>query len=153
MNKDFPKLPEKSYVRGLAAGVFDLLHPGHLFFLMQASSLCGELTVAILVDPTIDRPEKSRPVESIMERHFRVASLRFVSDIITYETEKDLEDLILSMRFDARFVGSDHRDNLRHEDACVKADVETVIVRRIHDWSSQALRQRVKNAEINRNIP
>ena len=82
---------------GFTCSTFDLLHAGHILMLAEAKSICDYLIVALQMDPSIDRPEsKNKPVQSIVERYVQLSAVKFVDEIIVYQTEKDLEDMLCS---------------------------------------------------------
>ena len=96
---------------GFTAGAFDLLHPGHLYFLSECSKRCDELWVGLHTDPSIDRPTtKSKPVQSVFERFTQLTSTRFVSQVIPYDTEYDLINMMGVLDIDIRFLGSDRSE-------------------------------------------
>jgi len=137
---------EAGFGSGLVAGTFDLAHPGHVLLIQHCARMCSTLFVALQTDPTIDRPEKNKPVETTFERYTRLSAMTGVFTVIPYDTERDLDNMLRSRLFDVRFVGDDHQEKLSHVEACSVAGVETVIVPRLHDWSSSALRCRVLDA-------
>jgi glycerol-3-phosphate cytidylyltransferase len=80
---------------GFTCSTFDLLHAGHILMLAEAKSVCDHLIVGLQSDPTIDRPTKNKPVQSIVERFVQLSAVKFVDEIVVYNTEKDLEDLLM----------------------------------------------------------
>jgi glycerol-3-phosphate cytidylyltransferase len=73
-------------IRGFTCGAFDLLHPGHVYLLQAASEQCDQLWVGLHTDPTIDRPEKNKPIQTTFERHTQLAAIKFVYGVIPYDT-------------------------------------------------------------------
>ena len=127
--------------RGITFGAFDLFHAGHILMLEEAASICDHLTVCIQTDPSIDRPEKNKPVQSIEERQIQVLGCRYVDDIMVYTTEQDLLDILHSVDWDVRILGEEYRDKPftgREEtlDRCYFNSRE-------HTYSSSELRRRV----------
>lgn len=129
---------------GFTCSTFDLFHAGHVLMLEEARSQCDYLIVGLQTDPTIDRPTKNKPVQSITERYFQVRACRFVDEIIPYTTEEDLLNLLTSLPIDVRILGQEYEfapftgSNL---------NMEFYFNRRAHTWSSSELRQRVHAAE------
>lgn len=97
-------------VRGVVAGAFDLIHPGYVRMFADAKGACTHLTVALHVDPSVERPSKLRPVLTIDERVLILRSIRYVDDVIVYHSEDDLYELLRDGEFDVRFIGDDYRD-------------------------------------------
>lgn len=103
--------PLEEITIGLTASSFDLFHAGHVAMLMEAKSLCDYLIVGLLSDPTIDRGDtKNKPVQSLFERYIQVAGCKYVDEIIPFESEKDLEDMILTINPDIRLCGIEYKN-------------------------------------------
>ena len=140
-------------IRGVTFGAFDLLHAGHVIFLRRARELCGEggeLTVGLHIDPSAERPKKNKPVQSVFERHLQLGHLSIVDKIIPYETEKDLDYMLQTYRFNKRFLGSEYREafdayKVNSQKTCMLTQTEIVFIPRFHDFSSTQLRERIKN--------
>ena len=94
---------------GFTCSAFDLCHAGHISMLEEAKSQCDWLIVGLHTDPTLDRPTKNRPVQSIVERFIQLNAVKYVDQIIPYNTEKDLEDLLLMLPIDVRILGDEYR--------------------------------------------
>jgi len=135
-------------IRGFTCGAFDLLHPGHVYLLQAASEQCDQLWVGLHTDPTIDRPEKNKPIQTTFERHTQLAAIKFVYGVIPYDTENDLRNILATSAFNVRFIGSDYiSKNITGEDICSARGMKIVYVDRFHDWSSSSLRERIENAK------
>ena len=129
---------------GFTCSTFDLFHAGHLMMLKEAKQYCDYLIVGLQSDPTIDRPTKNRPVQSLFERYEQLKACKYIDEIIPYATEKELTDLLLSYKIDIRFVGEEYKD----KDFTGKGfDTEIHYNKRRHSFSSSELRQRVALAE------
>ena len=96
-------------IKGFTCSTFDLLHAGHIEMLRDAKAQCDYLTVGLQTDPTIDRPEKNKPIQSVHERYIQLDGCKFVDRIIPYTTEEDLFNLILLINPDIRIVGDEYR--------------------------------------------
>ena len=136
---------------GITFSTFDLLHAGHVAMLAEAKNHCDYLIAGLQTDPTIDRLDsKNPPVQSIVERQIQLACNRFVDEIVVYQTEKDLEDILLSMPIDVRILGVEYKDkDFTGRDICDKRSIELVFNSRDHSFSSSSLRKRVAEAEQN----
>lgn len=143
------ELKDQGLKIGITFSTFDLLHAGHVAMLAEAKNHCDYLIAALQTDPTIDRPDtKNKPVQSIVERQIQLACNRFVDEIVVYQTEKDLEDILLSMPIDVRILGVEYQDkDFTGKDICNKRGIEIVYNGRDHSFSSSNLRKRVAQAE------
>mgnify|MGYP000604193234 CR=1 FL=1 len=95
---------------GLTASTFDLLHAGHVSMLREAKSQCDYLICGLQVDPTIDRPEKNKPTQTIVERYVQVRSCKYIDEIVPYVTEQDLIDILTSFKIDLRIIGEEYQN-------------------------------------------
>jgi glycerol-3-phosphate cytidylyltransferase len=126
---------------GFTCGAFDLLHAGHIVMLEEAKSNCDYLIVGLQTDPSIDREEKNKPIQSVYERYVQLNAVRYVDKIIPYDTEQSLLDLLQSQNIDIRFVGEEYRDSkLTGRDL-----VELYYTNRRHSFSSTNLRKIIKS--------
>lgn len=130
---------------GITCSSFDLFHAGHVKMLEEAKQQCDYLIVALQTDPTIDRPEKNKPIQSIVERYVQVNACKWVDEIVPYTTEKDLEEIFLAFNLDYRFIGVEYVDTyFTAKDICQERDIEIIYNNRDHGWSSSELRKRIK---------
>lgn len=131
---------------GFTCGTFDLLHPGHIAMLKDCKSQCDKLIVGLHTDPTIDRPEtKNKPIQTTFERYLQLEAIKYVDQIIPYDTEADLSNLLGVLDIDIRFVGEDHiNDQITGQLVCDQRGVMIIFNERNHDWSSSELRERIK---------
>lgn len=144
------ELKEKGLKVGIVFSSFDLgPHAGHIAMLSEAKYHCDYLIAGLQTDPTIDRPDtKNKPVQSIVERQIQLAATRYVDEIVVYQTEKDLEDLLLILPVDVRILGVEYQDkNFTGRDICKKRNIELVFNSRDHSFSSSNLRKRVAESE------
>ena len=141
------------YKIGFTCGSFDLLHAGHVLMLEEAKSICEHLIVGLQNDPTIDRPNKNRPIQSIVERQIQLTALKHVDDVIIYNTEKDLLDLLTTLPIDVRIIGEDYKDKpFTGDRLCKESGIQIYFNARQHGFSSTNIRQRVVDAERNKPI-
>lgn len=133
---------------GITFSTFDLLHAGHIAMLSEAKNHCDYLIAGLQTDPTLDRASKNAPVQSIVERQIQLQATRYVDEIVVYQTEKDLEDILLSMPIDVRILGVEYENrDFTGKDICNKRGIELVYNGRDHSFSSSSLRKRVAEAE------
>ena len=133
---------------GITASTFDLLHAGHIAMLSEAKNHCDYLIAGLQTDPTLDRSSKNSPVQSIIERQIQLQATRYVDEIVVYQTEKDLEDILLSMPIDVRIIGIEYKDkDFTGRDICEKRNIKMIYNGRDHSFSSSSLRKRVAEAE------
>ena len=137
---------------GITFSTFDLLHAGHIAMLAESKNHCDYLIAALQTDPTIDRPDtKNKPVQSIVERQIQLSATRYVDELVVYQTEKDLEDILLTLPIDVRILGIEYKDkDFTGKDICLKRGIEIVYNGRDHSFSSSNLRKRVVESERNK---
>jgi glycerol-3-phosphate cytidylyltransferase len=137
---------------GITFSTFDLLHAGHIAMLAEARNHCDYLIAALQTDPTIDRPgKKNPPVQSIVERQIQLSTNRNVDEVVVYQTEKDLEDLLLILPVDVRILGVEYEDkDFTGRGECYARNIELIFNGRDHSFSSSSLRKRVAAAEAHR---
>lgn len=129
---------------GIVASCFDLFHAGHILMLYEAKKNCDRLVVALQSDPTIDRPEKNKPVQGMFERFIQVESCEYVDQVIPYDTEADLYNLLAGYDWDVRFLGEDYVG--RTDFTGYDLDIPIHYCSRRHDYSSSGLRERILKA-------
>lgn len=135
---------------GFVASSFDLLHAGHVQMLREAKEQCEYLICGLQTDPTLDRPEKNSPVQTIVERYTQLKGVRYVDEIIPYATEKDLEDILTMYHIDVRILGEEYREkDFTGKDICKKRGIQLYFNKRDHRFSSSDLRKRVAERENN----
>jgi len=133
---------------GITFSTFDLLHAGHVSMLREAKAQCDYLICGLQMDPSQDRKEKNAPVQSIVERYTQLNGVRYVDEIIPYNDEKDVEDLLTMMDISVRILGEEYRDKeFTGKDICRKRDIDLYFNKRDHRFSSSDLRARVCEGE------
>jgi glycerol-3-phosphate cytidylyltransferase len=130
---------------GIVASCFDLLHAGHILMLYEAKEHCDRLVVALQSDPTIDRPEKNKPVQGLSERYIQLEACKCVDQIVPYDTEADLYNLLAGLDWDVRFLGMDYID--RTDFTGYDLDIPIHYCSRRHNYSSSGLRERILKAK------
>lgn len=133
---------------GFTCGAFDLFHAGHNILLKDCREQCNKLVVGLHTDPTIDRPSKNKPIQTIYERFVQLQNCKWVDEIIPYDTEKDLINLLATVKMDIRFLGEDYRgSNFTGAGLCEQLNIKLVYLKRRHDFSSSELRDRIEKAK------
>jgi glycerol-3-phosphate cytidylyltransferase len=133
---------------GITFSTFDLFHAGHVKMLEEAKRQCNYLIVGLQLDPSIDRPKKNSPSQSIIERYIKLNGYKHVDEIVPYVSEQDLEDTLKSFKIDVRIIGDEHKDkNYTGRDYCEEKGIEPYYNSRDHRFSSSGLRKQVKIAE------
>ena len=128
---------------GFTCSCFDLFHAGHIMMLKEAKSVCDYLIVGLQTDPTIDRSEKNKPVQSVFERFVQLQACKYVDEIVVYETEKDLLDILKSYPINVRVLGKEYEDK-----EFTGKDLDYIQIyynERKHSFSTTELRKRVIN--------
>ncbi len=134
---------------GLTASTFDLLHAGHIAMLREAKENCDYLICALQVDPSVDRPGKNQPIQTIVERYTQLAAVKYVDEIIVYCTEPDLLDIINMYPIDVRILGDEYKDkDFTGKDECRRRNIQLYFNKRDHRFSSSGLRERVFEREL-----
>lgn len=134
---------KENYTKGVIAGNFDVLHPGYVKMFNEASDNCDCLIVLLHTDPSIERPEKLKPILSVEERKEMLLSLRSICDVFTYTYEEQLLDLLENGEFDVRFLGDDYKgrpftgDNL---------DIKIHYINRDHGWSTTKFKKLISDS-------
>ena len=133
---------------GFTCSTFDLLHAGHVTMLEDARSQCDYLICGLQVDPTLDRPEKNSPIQSVVERYTQLKALSCVDEIVLYAYEKDLEDILSMYKIDVRILGDEYATkDFTGKDICKQRGIQLYFNKREHRFSSSELRQRVAAKE------
>ena len=143
------ELKQQGKTIGITFSTFDMLHAGHVAMLSEAKNHCDYLIAGLQTDPTIDRPDtKNKPIQSIVERQIQLAACRYVDEVVTYQTEQDLIDLLLILPLDVRILGVEYEhSDFTGKAECFMRDIELVFNGRDHSFSSSSLRKRVAHAE------
>ncbi len=128
------------YKTGLIAGSFDLIHPGYIRMFRESKAVCNSLIVALQDDPTVDRPSKCKPVQSWEERSEILKALRYIDDVVYYNTEEDLRRLLSRVDFDVRILGSDYVNKRFTGDELGKP---VYFCNRDHDYSLTDLKKKI----------
>lgn len=116
--------------------------------LEEAKSICDFLIVGLQLDPSIDRPEKNKPTQTIVERYVQVRSCKYIDEIVPYVTEEDLIDILSSFKIDVRIIGEEYENrDYTGKDYCVSKGIEIYYNRRGHRFSSSSLRKKISGAE------
>lgn len=133
---------------GITCSTFDLLHTGHIIMLEECKKYCDFLICALQVDPTIDRPEKNKPIQSLIERYVQLDAVKYVDKIIPYSTEEELETLFSALDLDVRVIGEDYKNkDFTAKDICQKRGIKVIYNRRDHNFSTSSLRQEIYKQE------
>lgn len=130
------------YSNGFVCGAFDLFHPGHNILLRDCKEVCDFLIVGLQTDPSIDRPGKNKPIQSIYERYVQLENCKHVDKIIPYDTEADLVNVLKTLKIDVRILGDDYVDKFFTGD---ELDIPVHFVSRKHNFSSTELRHRLEH--------
>ena len=134
---------------GITFSAFDLLHAGHIGMLREAAENCDYLIVGLQTDPTIDRPDtKNKPVQTLVERYAQLNALKFIDEIVPYQTEQDLLDILELYQINVRFLGEEYKEGeFSGKDICRKRGIQLHFNKRDHRFSTSDLRKRVAERE------
>lgn len=127
--------------KGITFGAFDLFHAGHVLMLQEAKTVCDYLIVCIQTDPSADRADKNSPIQSIVERQIQVSACKYVDEVVVYNSERDVLEILKSMDWDVRILGDEYRDKefTGREESLDRCHFN----RRPHEFSSSELRLRI----------
>ena len=125
---------------GFTCSCFDLLHAGHILMLKDAKQQCDKLIVGLQVNPKIDRPEKNKPIQSFEERKIQLEAVKYVDEILKYNTEKELFEILRMLRPDVRILGSDYEGKYFTGQ---ELNIPIYYHKRNHDYSSSNLRKKI----------
>ena len=144
---NFINIKYKGKKIGFTCSCFDLLHTGHLIMLKDAKKQCDVLVIGLQTDPTIDRKEKNKPIQSFFERKTMIESIKYIDEVIEYSTEKDLHNILTTLNPNVRIIGSDWKNKTYtgHE-----LDIPMYWHKRDHDYSTSNFRKRIYEAELNK---
>lgn len=148
------KLKQDGKKIGITFSTFDMLHAGHIAMLSEAKNHCDYLIAGLQTDPTIDRPDtKNRPVQSVVERQIQLAACRYVDEVVVYQTEQDLIDLLLILPIDVRILGVEYENNnFTGRTEGHNKGIDHIFNSRDHSFSSSSLRKRVVQAETEKHL-
>ena len=133
---------------GFTASAFDLLHAGHIQMLRDAKEQCDYLICGLQMNPAIERREKNAPIQTIVERYTQLKAVSYVDEIIPYQSENDLEDILSMYHIDVRILGEEYREkDFTGKDICKKRGIQLFFNKRDHRFSSSGLRRRVCELE------
>ena len=126
---------------GFTCSCFDLLHAGHILMLKDAKEQCDKLIVGLQTDPTLDRPEKNKPIQTLRERKIQLEAVKYVDDIFVYDTEEELYHLLKLINPDIRILGSDYEDGRYYTGQ--ELNIPIYFHERNHNYSSSNLRKKI----------
>ena len=133
--------------KGFTCSCFDLLHAGHILMLKDSKEQCDYLIVGLQTDPTLDRPEKNQPIQSLDERYLQLEAVKYIDEIFIYETEEDLYKKLLEIKPDIRILGSDYIDKPFTGD---DLNIPIYFHKRKHNYSSTNLRGSIVSEYLHR---
>ena len=136
---------------GFTCSCFDLLHAGHILMLKDAKEQCDKLIVGLQTDPTLDRPEKNKPIQSFEERKIQLEAVQYVDEVIKYETENELYELLKVLRPNVRILGSDYEDGRYFTGDDL--NIPIYFHKRDHDYSSSNIRKEIEKRWASKFVP
>ena len=141
------ELKQEGKIIGITFSQFDILHAGHIAMLSEAKNHCDYLIAGLQNNAQWDRPEKNEPIQSIVERQISLSAVRTVDEMVIYNTEKDLEDILLTLPIDVRILGVEYANkDFSGKEICEKRNIKIIYNGRDHSFSSSSLRKRILEA-------
>lgn len=126
--------------KGIIAGSFDIIHPGYIYMFEEAKKHCEHLTVALHRNPAIERKNKLKPILECKDRKKILLSLKYIDEVVEYDTEEDLSNILKKYNFDVRILGDDYKNsNITGKDLTKKI----VFVDRQHGWSTTKIKNKI----------
>ncbi len=126
---------------GITFSSFDLFHAGHVLMLKEAKKQCDYLIVGLQLDPSIERLNKKKPVQSIFERYIQIKGSKYVDEIIPYVFEHEIELILKSYKIDIRIIGEEYKNKeFSSKKFCKNNDIKIYYNSRRHDFSSSKTR-------------
>jgi len=142
----FGTLDSRNLTVGITFSAFDLCHSGHIQMLREAKSQCDYLICGLQVDPNMERPEKNKPIQTLIERYTQLKAVKYVDEIIPYITEQDICDILEMYPINIRIIGEEYRDKeFTGKNICEKLGISVYFNKRYHRFSSSELRNRIKD--------
>ena len=132
--------------KGITFSTFDLFHTGHILMLQEAKSQCDWLIVCLQTDPTIDRPNKNKPVQTLFERFIQVRACKYVDELLVYTTEDEVIQILKAIDYDVRIIGEDYAD--KSFTGKNLSESKLYFNKRQHSLSTTELRDRIKDKRI-----
>ena len=132
--------------KGITFSTFDLFHTGHILMLQEAKSQCDWLIVCLQTDPTIDRPNKNKPVQTLFERFIQVRACKYVDELLVYTTEDEVIQILKAINYDVRIIGEEYSDKSFTGKDLSKGKV--YFNKRQHSFSTTELRDRIKDYRL-----
>lgn len=131
---------------GITCSSFDLLHAGHILMLEECKQNCDYLIACLQTDPTIDRSSKNRPVQTTLERFIQLKAVKYIDEILVYDTEKDLENIFSFTDANIRFIGEEYKNkDFTGKNICIDRGIDFFYNKRSHGYSSTELRNRISS--------
>lgn len=131
---------------GITFSAFDLLHTGHIVMLKEAKNHCDYLIAGLQVDPSLERPDKNKPIQTLFERYVQLSGCSYVDEVVPYVAESEINDILLSYPINIRFIGEEYRDKpFTGKDICKSANINIFYNTRKHSFSSSSLRKRIQD--------
>lgn len=130
---------------GITFSSFDLFHAGHVKMLEECKKNCDYLIACLQTDPTIDRPNKNKPIQSLVERYIQLKGCKYIDEIVPYSTESELIEILQTFKINVRFIGEDYLDkDFTGKKYCIENEINIFYNSRKHSFSSSALRNKLK---------
>ena len=120
-------------IRGVIAGNFDVIHPGYIKTFEECKNNCDHFTILLHTDPSIERPNKLKPILSVQERIEILSSIIYINDIKVYTYEAELVELLKNGDYNKRFLGDDYKNKSFTGD---ELDIKIEFISRDHGWST-----------------
>ena len=135
-------------MKGIIAGNFDVIHPGYIDMFNEMKTYVDEIHVLLHIDPSINRPEKIKPLLSVKERKMTLMALKGITEVSSYNTEKELLQLINNINPDIRFLGEDYVNKTDYTGYGLPPKI--IFLKRDHGWSTTKFKNLIASSIINK---
>ena len=140
INADVWRQQNLNIKTGIIAGSFDVIHPGYIKMFKISKTVCSHLTIALHEDPTLEKPQKLKPILDLEERIEILSSIKYIDNIISYKTEDDLKEILISNKFNIRILGDDYKNNIINSPNLTDS---IFYIDRSHKWSTTEYKKRI----------
>lgn len=138
---------------GVTFSTFDLLHAGHIAMLREAKTVCDYLIVGLQVDPSVDRADKNSPIQSLAERWMQLQAVKYVDEVIPYQREYEVVDILEMFDIDVRIIGEEYKHKVfTGDEVCLERGIKIYYNKRAHRFSSTNLRAEIHGVELKKDV-
>ena len=132
---------------GIIAGNFDVIHPGYIEMFNEMKKHVNEIHILLHIDPSLNRPEKIKPLLSVKDRKMTLMALKGITEVSSYNTEQELLQLIIDVNPEIRFLGEDYINRTDYTGYGLPPKI--IFLKRDHGWSTTKFKKLITDSIIN----